>query len=160
MIQCEEYLLLNFELVNNQCYVIMWSVQAPAFTDHNPLMCGACSCRLQGVLAVYKSCYATNQSEIVLIKLYCCGPGYCSIIPTTLLLLPKMELSWVFGRATHIMPIPPSIMQCSYAPSLSYYSFPVATYYAYNYAHHCQQLHNFIASNPWQISLSRRLDSS
>ena len=33
-------------------------------------------------------------------------------------------------RGTHIMPISPPIMLCSSAPSLSYYSFPVATYYA------------------------------
>ena len=53
------------------------------------------------------------------------------------------------------MPISPPIMLCSSAPSLSYYSFPVATYYANNYAYlsgYCQQLHTFIASwsDPWQ----------
>ena len=37
---------------------------------------------------------SSNQSEIVMIKLYCCGPDY---IPTTLLLLPNKERSWVFG---------------------------------------------------------------
>ena len=67
---------------------------------------------------------------------------------------PKLWLYhvWNVYRATHIMPISP-IMLCSSAPSLSYYSFPVATYYAYNYAHlsgHCQQLHNFIA---WKVEV-------
>ena len=32
------------------------------------------------------------------------------------------------SRATHIMPSSPPIMLCSSSPSLSYYSFPVATY--------------------------------
>ena len=37
---------------------------------------------------------SSNQSEIVMIKLYCCGPDYCSRYP---LLLPNKERSWVFG---------------------------------------------------------------
>ena len=39
----------------------------------------------------------------------------------------------VVNRLTHIMPIFPPIILCSSAPSLSYYSFPVATYYMYAY---------------------------
>ena len=39
------------------------------------------------------------------------------------------------GGLTHIMPIFPPIMLCSSAPSLSYYSFPVATYYVLLLSH-------------------------
>ena len=47
---------------------------------------------------------------------------------------------WELSRATHIIPLSPPILLCSSALSLSYYSFPIATYYAYYYAHfsgHC-----------------------
>ena len=32
---------------------------------------------------------SSNQSEIVMIKLYCCSPNYCSVYPL------NMERSWV-----------------------------------------------------------------
>ena len=52
-----------------------------------------------------------------------------------LLELPKTDkVLWVnslIGRVTHIMPIFPPIMLCSYVQLLPCYSFPSATYYAH-----------------------------
>ena len=74
----EHYIVISgFSILDAKPYT---TVQLMAAVIYTRLLFRHSSCMVQGFAESLQQ-DSSNQSEIVMMKLYCCGPDYCSIYP-------------------------------------------------------------------------------